>query len=71
MTQDELLANMRWDTTLRVSFPVPYAEQKVDVFLDPLLPRLCFLAEKATDRKTKVRVVLSIRVIPRRIRLPH
>eukprot|EP01080_Neovahlkampfia_damariscottae_P000233 gene233-4479_t len=45
---------MSWDTTKHVKFPLPFRDVKPDVFFDSILPRLIELAEKSSDRKTKV-----------------
>ena len=43
-----------WDTEPRVSFALPISALKLDVCLDPLLPRVLSLCEQAGDVKTRV-----------------
>ncbi|KAM3592965.1 uncharacterized protein V6R79_002700 [Siganus canaliculatus] len=43
-----------WDTEKRLSFPVPFADMKPVIYLDPFLPRISELALSTSDRQTKV-----------------
>ncbi|CAG9330104.1 unnamed protein product [Blepharisma stoltei] len=46
--------HIAWDAEPRVKFAIPLHQIKLEVFLDPALPRILHLAENATDRKTRV-----------------
>lgn len=43
-----------WDTEPRVSFALPISTLKLDLYLDPILPRVLILCEQAGDLKTRV-----------------
>lgn len=43
-----------WDTEPRVSFALPISTLKLDLYLDPILPRVLSLCEQAGDLKTRV-----------------
>ncbi|XP_068437827.1 DNA-dependent protein kinase catalytic subunit [Clinocottus analis] len=43
-----------WDSELRLSFAVPFADMKPVIYLDPFLPHISELALSTSDRQTKV-----------------
>ncbi|KYQ91591.1 DNA-dependent protein kinase subunit [Tieghemostelium lacteum] len=43
-----------WDTESRIKFSVAFIDQKVDIYLDSILPGVVNLAERSTSRQTKV-----------------
>ena len=43
-----------WDTRKHLAFSLPLHDMKLDVFLDPLLPRVIELTKDASNRRTKV-----------------
>ncbi|KAG2383045.1 hypothetical protein C9374_005012 [Naegleria lovaniensis] len=43
-----------WDTEPRVKFSMPFRDVKMELFFDPVLPRITELAEKSSDRQTKI-----------------
>lgn len=46
--------SLAWDYDQHIKYALPFPSYKLDVFLDPLLPRITYLAEHCSDRKTKV-----------------
>jgi DNA-dependent protein kinase catalytic subunit len=51
---DDAHLSLAWDSTPRIKFALPFEGVKLDLYLDSLLPILCELAEKETNRRTKV-----------------
>ena len=43
-----------WDKHLRVRYVWAFPDTKLTLYLDPLLPRICELAQHSTNRRTKV-----------------
>ena len=43
-----------WDTEPRVEFALPISAMKLDLFLDPILPRVLQLCEQSSDVKTRI-----------------
>ena len=43
-----------WDSHLRVRYVWGFPDTKLTLYLDPLLPRICELAQHSTNRRTKV-----------------
>ena len=46
-------ADTVWDVSEHVAFTLPFAERKVKVHLDALLPRLCELAQFSGERQVR------------------
>eukprot|EP00808_Paulinella_micropora_P005923 g448.t1 len=64
-TDEKSLAQLSlvWDTVRHVQYPMPFPEDKLDVNLDNLLPRITYLAEQSSDRKTRVSACESLHAI--------
>ncbi|EFC47806.1 DNA dependent protein kinase catalytic subunit [Naegleria gruberi] len=45
---------IRWDTEQRVKFSMPFRDVKLELYFDSILPRITELAEKSSDRQTKI-----------------
>ncbi|CAM6110405.1 unnamed protein product [Calypogeia fissa] len=45
---------LAWDSVDRVQFTLPFRDEKYDIWLDSLLPRVVELALSSSDRRTKV-----------------
>ena len=43
-----------WDTQKRIRYVWSFPDTKLTVYLDDLLPQICYLAQNSTDRATKV-----------------
>ncbi|KAL9649605.1 hypothetical protein ABK040_003282 [Willaertia magna] len=43
-----------WDTEKRLKFSMPFRDIKPELFFDSILPRVAELAEKSSDRQTKI-----------------
>eukprot|EP01083_Nonionella_stella_P159936 522306_1 len=43
-----------WDIAPRVKYEMPFAHQKLEIWFDKFLPRICELAESSPHRRTKV-----------------
>ncbi|CAD5112585.1 DgyrCDS1798 [Dimorphilus gyrociliatus] len=43
-----------WDTEKHLKFSLPFIDIKPDIYLDPFLPRVVYLAQHSSDRQTKV-----------------
>ena len=46
--------NLSWDTEPRVKVALPLHTSKFDTYLDPLIPRILYLAEHSTHRRIRV-----------------
>ncbi|XP_077126580.1 DNA-dependent protein kinase catalytic subunit [Ranitomeya variabilis] len=53
-TEEMIKTHVSWDTEKRLSFAVPFADLKPEIYLDTFLPRVTDLALSASDRQTKV-----------------
>jgi DNA-PKcs, N-terminal/Phosphatidylinositol 3- and 4-kinase/DNA-PKcs, CC5/DNA-dependent protein kinase catalytic subunit, CC1/2/DNA-dependent protein kinase catalytic subunit, CC3/FAT domain/FATC domain len=52
-----------WDPNPQVRISIPYPDRRLDVHLDPMLPRIAYLAENSTDRQIKIAACESLHAI--------
>ncbi|XP_002965996.2 DNA-dependent protein kinase catalytic subunit [Selaginella moellendorffii] len=54
LLQSSGTGGLSWDVVDRIKFTVPLRDEKLDIWLDCLLPRIVELAKSSSDRKIKV-----------------
>ncbi|KAK3917413.1 DNA-dependent protein kinase catalytic subunit [Frankliniella fusca] len=60
---EERVGVTAWQKERLLKFPMPFADMKVDISLDDLLPRLAYLAVNCSDRQTKTAACESLHAV--------